>query len=70
MRHRSALRFCRLAILSVAGQICPNQICPKRIRLPCQGLLLAYLPLRITQVDSEAEGLEVTIQPRAVNRAA
>jgi hypothetical protein len=33
-------------------------------------LLLAYLPLRITLVDSEGEGLEVTIQPRAVERAA
>jgi hypothetical protein len=44
--------------------------CPKRIRVPCQGLLLAYLRLRITLVDSEGEGLEVTIQPRAVNRAA
>jgi hypothetical protein len=37
---------------------------------PLLGLLLAYLPLRITLVDSDGEGLEVTIQPRVVERAA
>jgi hypothetical protein len=36
---------------------------------PGLSLLLAYLPLRITLVDSEGEGLEITIQPRAERAA-
>jgi hypothetical protein len=47
-----------------------GQILPQEDTSPLPSLLLAYLPLRITLVDSEGEGLEVTIQPRAVNRAA
>ena len=47
-----------------------GQILPQEDTSPLSSLPLAYLPLRITLVDSEGEGLEVTIQPRAVNRAA
>ncbi len=47
-----------------------GQILPQEDMSPLRSLLLAYLPLRITLVDSEGEGLEVTIQPRAVDRAA
>ena len=47
-----------------------GQILPQEDTSTLPSLLLAYLPLRITLVDSEGEGLEVTIQPRAVNRAA
>jgi hypothetical protein len=47
-----------------------GQILPQEDTSPLPSLLLAYLPLRITLVDSEGEGLEVTIQPPAVNRAA
>ena len=47
-----------------------GQILPQEETSPLPNLLLAYLPLRITLVDSEGEGLEVTIQPQAVNRAA
>ena len=47
-----------------------GQILPREDTSPGLTLLLAYLPLRITLVDSEGEGLEVTIQPRAVEGAA
>jgi len=47
-----------------------GHILPQEDASPLLSLLLAYLPLRITLVDSEGEGLEVTIQPRAVDRAA
>jgi hypothetical protein len=47
-----------------------GQILPREEVSPGLSLLLAYLPLRITLVDKEGEGLEITIQPRAVDRAA
>ena len=47
-----------------------GQILPREDVSPGLSLLLAYLPLRITLVDGEGEGLEITIQPRAVGRAA
>jgi hypothetical protein len=47
-----------------------GEILPQEDMSPLQSLLLAYLPLRVTLVDSEGEGLEITIQPRAVDRAA
>jgi hypothetical protein len=47
-----------------------GEILSQEDRSPLPSLLLAYLPLRITLVDSEGEGLEITIPPRAVERAA
>ncbi len=55
------------------GQILPQEdMSPLRREdmSPLRSLLLAYLPLRVTLVDSEGEGLEITIQPRVVDRAA
>jgi hypothetical protein len=47
-----------------------GQILPQEDASHLLSFLLAYLPLRITLVDSEGDGLEVTIRPRVVDRAA
>ncbi len=47
-----------------------GQILPQEDVSHLLSLRLAYLPLRITLVDSEGDGLEVTIRPRVIDRAA